>query len=452
VRILVSIIISFLLLNEAFSQEQVLDEIIAVVGSEIVLKSDVQLQKNQLKAQGFQGTITDCQVLEEILFEKLLLNQAKVDSLEVTDDMVNVELNKRLNVFIRQIGSEEALEEYYGKSIGEIREEFFEVLKDQILVQRMESEINKDLNITPEDVQEFFDEIPKDSLPFVNASVEMSQIVIYPDPSIEQREQVRNRLREFKEEVDAGEEDFETLAALYSDDPGSASRGGNLGMKPRGTWVPEFDAVAFNLRDGEISAPFETDYGFHIMQMIERRGEMYNANHILLIPKITPAQLTDAQAELDSIRNLVVRDSISFALAASRYSDDEKSKNQNGMMVNQATSGTVFEMDELDPTVFLAIDTLEINEITQPFYFQGQGRERGYRIIKLINRTEPHRANLNNDYQMMQNMATERLRAKGVDTWVRQKIDQTFIKLEEEYRSCTFGYPWDKSEQSENIK
>lgn len=451
-RILVSIIISFLLLNQVFSQEQVLDEIIAVVGSEIVLKSDVQLQKNQLKAQGFQGTITDCQVLEEILFEKLLLNQAKLDSLEVTDDMVNVELNKRLNVFIRQIGSEEALEEYYGKSIGEIREEFFEVLKDQILVQRMESEINKDLNITPEDVQDFFDEIPKDSLPFVNASVEMSQIVIYPDPSIEQREQVRNRLREFKEEVEAGEEDFETLAALYSDDPGSASKGGNLGMKPRGTWVPEFDAVAFNLRDGEISAPFETDYGFHIMQMIERRGEMYNANHILLIPKITPAQLTQAQAELDSIRNLVVRDSISFALAASRYSDDEKSKNQNGMMVNQATSGTVFEMDELDPTVFLAIDTLEINEITQPFYFQGQGRERGYRIIKLINRTEPHRANLNNDYQMIQNMATERLKAKGVDTWVRQKIDQTFIKLEEEYRSCNFGYPWDKSEQSGNIK
>jgi len=452
VRIVFFIATLLILSTQLRGQEQVLDEIVAVVGSEIVLKSDVQLQKNQLKAQGFKGEITDCQVLEELLFEKLLLNQAKVDSLEVTDDMVNVELNKRLNVFIRQIGSEEALEEYYGKSIGEIREEFFDVLKDQIMVQRMESEINKDLNVTPEDVQEFFNAIPKDSLPFVNASVEMAQIVVYPDPSVEQREQVRNRLRQFKDEVESGQEDFETLAALYSDDPGSAAKGGNLGMKPRGTWVPEFDAVAFNLKEGAISSPFETDYGFHIMQMIERRGEMYNANHILLVPKITPAQLTDAQVELDSIRNLVVRDSISFALAASRYSDDEKSKNQNGMMVNQASSGTVFEMDELDPTVFLAIDTLEIGEITQPFYFQGQGRERGYRIIKLVNRTEPHRSDLQNDYQMMQNMASERLRARGVDEWVRQKIDQTFIKLVEEYRPCSFGYPWDKSDDSEKIK
>ncbi len=452
---MIRLIFIFIFLNlciHVSAQEQVLDEIIAVVGSEIVLKSDVQLQKNQLKSQGFKGNITDCQVLEELLFEKLLLNQAKVDSLEVTDDMVNVELNKRLNVFIRQIGSEEALEEYYGKSIGEIREEFFDVLKDQILVQRMESEINKNLNVTPEDVQEFFNDIPKDSLPFVNASVEMSQIVIYPDPSLEQREQVRSRLRQFREEVESGEEDFETLAALYSDDPGSASKGGNLGMKPRGTWVPEFDAVAFNLDEGEISSPFETDYGFHIMQMIERRGEMYNANHILLIPKITPTQLTEAQIELDSVRNLVIRDSVSFELAASRYSDDEKSKNQNGMMVNKASGSTIFEMDELDPTVFLAIDTLEIGEISQPFYFQGQGRERGYRIIKLVNRTEPHRANLENDYQMMQNMASERLRAKGVDTWVRQKIDQTFIKLVEEYQPCSFGYPWKKTEESENIK
>ena len=433
-----------------WAQPQVLDEIVAVVGSEIILNSDIQLQKNQLKAQNYQGEISDCQVLEEILFEKLLLNQAKVDSLEVTDDMVNTQLDKRLNVFVRQIGSQEALEEYYGKSIEEIREEFFDVLKDQILVQRMESEINKDLNVTPDDIQDFFNSIPQDSVPFVNASVEMAQIVIYPEPSVEQREKVRNKLREFKDEVESGGEDFETLAALYSDDPGSAAKGGNLGMKPRGTWVPEFDAVAFNLKDGQVSVPFETDYGFHIMQMLERRGEMYDANHILLIPEITSVQLTQAQHELDSIRNLVVRDSISFALAAGRYSSDEKSKNQNGMMVNPATSGTVFEMDELDPTVFLAIDTLEMGEITQPFYFQGQGREKGYRIIKLINRTEPHRANLNSDYQMMQNMATERLRAQAVDSWVRHKIDNTYIKLVEEFPTCNFGYPWAKNQNSEN--
>ncbi|MFT6355146.1 MAG: peptidyl-prolyl cis-trans isomerase SurA, partial [Cryomorphaceae bacterium] len=232
---------------------QVIDEIVAVIGNEIVLYSDIQIQKSQIKAQGFKGSLSDCQVLEEILFEKLMLNQAKVDSLEVTDDMVQGQLNRRMDVFIRQIGSVEALEDYYGKSMSEIREDFFDVLKDQLMVQRMESEISADINVTPSDVQEFFNEIPKDSLPYVNASVEMAQIVKYPDVSTREKERVRSRLMEFKEQVETGQEEFETLAALYSDDPGSAAKGGSLGMQARGTWVPEFDAIAFNLEEGQIS-------------------------------------------------------------------------------------------------------------------------------------------------------------------------------------------------------
>ncbi len=435
-------ILILLLSAPSWAQKQVIDEIVAVVGSEIILSSDIQIQKNQLKQQGYPGSISDCVVLEEILFEKLMLNQAKVDSLEVTDDIVEVELNKRLSVFIRQIGSEEKLEEYYGKSMGEIREEFFDVLKDQILVQRMEGEIASTLNVTPKDVQNFFETIPADSLPFVSASVEMAQIVQYPDISVQETERVRKRLREFKAQVDSGEEEFETLAVLYSEDPGSVSKGGNLGMQPRGTWVPEFDAVAFGLKDGEVSVPFKTDYGWHSMQMIERRGELYNANHILLIPKTSPNELLKAKLELDSIRNLVVKDSISFALAALKYSDDERSKNQNGMIVNNPKGSTIFEMDELDPTLFLAIDTLDIGQTSRAFYFQGSNREKGYRLVKLISRTEPHRANLTDDYQSLQNMASERLRAKTMDTWVRQKISKTFIKINEEYAECKFGYPW----------
>ncbi|MGB6037128.1 MAG: peptidylprolyl isomerase [Cryomorphaceae bacterium] len=440
----VRILLSFLVIafTASSARAQVIDEIVAVIGNEIVLYSDIQIQKSQIKAQGFKGTLSDCQVLEEILFEKLMLNQAKVDSLEVTDDMVEGQLNRRMDVFIRQIGSVEALEEYYGKSMGEIREDFFDVLKDQLMVQRMESEISADINVTPSDVQEFFNEIPKDSLPYVNASVQMAQIVKYPDVSTREKERVRARLMEFKEQVETGQEEFETLAALYSDDPGSAAKGGALGMQSRGTWVPEFDAVAFNLEEGEISTPFKTDYGYHIMQLLERRGEMYNANHILLIPEVSSDGLNTARTDLDSIRTLVVRDSVSFALAANKYSDDESTKNQNGSLVNQATGSTIFEMDDIDPTLFPVIDTMEVGAVSRPVYFQTRSNEKGYRIIKLMNRTEPHRANLTDDYQSLQNMATERLRAQAMDKWVRERIDEAFVKIDEKYRDCAFGYPW----------
>jgi len=431
--------------------QKLIDEIVAVVGDEIVLYSDVQIQINQLKAQGYTGAIEECRVLEDILFEKIMLNQAKVDSIEVTDDMVQGELNKRLAVFVRQIGSEEELEKYYGKSMNEIRDEFAEVLKDQILVQRMESEITASANVTPGDVENFYKSIPVDSLPFINASVELGQIAIYPLPSVTEVERVRTKLREFKTSCESGKEDFETLAALYSEDPGSSSKGGALGLKPRGTWVPEFDAVAFNLKEGQISSPFKTDYGFHIMQMVERRGELYNANHILLIPKVTSTELNGAKAELDSVRTLLLRDSLSFAFAAVKFSSDERSKNQNGAMVNPANGSTIFEMDELDPTVFLAIDTLEVGEVTQSFYFQGQGRERGYRIVKLKTRTAPHRANLVDDYQNLQNMASQKLSSEVLDKWMRRRVGETYVKINKRFADCAFTYEWIKEkEQAKN--
>lgn len=424
-----------------------IDEIVGVVGDEIILYSDIQIQKNQLKQQGYFDKVSDCDILEQLLLEKLLLNQAKLDSIEVTDDMVNLELEKRLQVFINQIGSQEKLEAYYGKTMEEIREDFFNVLKDQILVQRMQGEIASGLNVTPQDVKDFYNSIPADSLPFINASVEMAQIVKYPEVSVSETERVRNRLRQFKKAVEAGEEDFETLAALYSEDPGSASKGGSLGMKPRGTWVPEFDAVAFKLKNGEVSAPFKTDYGWHILQLVERRGEMYNANHILLVPKTTAAQLTRAETELDSIRNLIVRDSVSFPLAASKYSDDERSKNQNGMIVNVGQGTTIFEMNELDPGLFLAIDTLEVGEISGAFYFENQNREKGYRIVKLISKTKPHRANLVEDYQILQQMASQKLQSEHMDDWVLHHLQRTYVKLNKDFADCDFQYPWSEPKE-----
>ncbi len=422
---------------------QVVDEVIAVTGNEIVLYSDVRMQMNQLKAQGYKANLDECTVLEDILTEKLMLNQAKVDSLEVTDAAVEIELGRRMEVFIRQIGSVEALEAYYQKSMEEIREDFFEVLKDQMLVRRMQGEVTADVNVTPADVENFYNSIPADSLPYINASVEMAQIVKYPEVSREEIERIRERLRSFKQQVEAGEYDFETLAALYSEDPGSAAKGGSLGMKPRGTFVPEFDAVAYSLKEGDISAPFKTDFGYHIMQMVEMRGEMYEANHILLVPKTSTNALHRARTQLDTIRAYVTADTLSFAFAANKYSDDERTRNQNGIIVNLSTGSTLFEIDELDPTLFLAIDTLEAGEITQPFFFQNPAtQQKGYRIVKLLRRTQPHRANPVDDYAYLQEAATQAMSNQEVERWLRETIGSSYVRIDERYHGCAFKLPW----------
>lgn len=422
---------------------QVIDEVVAVVGNEIVLFSDLQLQKKQLEAQGYSKKVDDCEILEDLLIEKLLLNQAKIDSLDVSDGQVEMELAKRMEVFIKQIGSVEALEKYYGKSMEEIREDFFDVLKDQMLVRRMQGEVTSDVNVTPADVESFYASIPADSLPYINASVEMAQIVKYPEVSREEIERIRERLKKFKQQVESGEKDFETLAALYSDDPGSAAKGGNLGMKPRGTWVPEFDAAAYSMKEGEISAPFKTDFGYHILQLVELRGEMYEANHILLVPEVSSTALGRARTALDSIRGFVIADTLSFAFAANKYSDDERTKNQNGTMVNTQTGSTLFEMDELDPTLFLAIDTLEENEVTKPFYFQNSAsQQKGYRIVKLIRRTKPHRANPIDDYAYLQDAASQSISGEEMNRWIRETILTSYVRIDERFHGCAFEMPW----------
>lgn len=431
---------------------QVIDEVVAVVGNEIVLYSDLQLQKKQLESQGYKKRVDDCEILEDLLIEKLLLNQAKVDSVDMSDGLVEMELSKRMDVFIKQIGSVQALEEYYGKSLEEIREDFFDVLKDQMLVRRMQGEVTSDVNVTPADVESFYASIPADSLPYINASVEMAQIVKYPEPSREEIERIRTRLRNFKQQAESGEKDFETLAALYSDDPGSAAKGGNLGMKPRGTWVPEFDAAAYSMKEGEISAPFKTDFGYHILQLVELRGEMYEANHILLVPEISSKALNNARTALDTIRGFVMGDTLSFAFAANKYSDDERTKNQNGTMVNTQTGSTFFEMDELDPTLFLAIDTLVEGEVTQPFYFQNPAsQQKGYRIVKLIRRTKPHRANPVDDYAYLQEAASQSIRGGEMDRWIRETIMSSYIRIDERYNGCAFDMPWLEKSVTGNV-
>jgi peptidyl-prolyl cis-trans isomerase SurA len=425
-------------------QKKVIDEVIAVVGNEIILHSDIETQKLQAKQQGIAlNKKTECLIVEQILLEKLLLNQAKVDSIPVNEQQVQSELERRIRYFVSQIGSEEKLEEYYRKSILEIKDEFHDLIEDQIRIQGMQAKINEDVNITPGEVQTFFNSIPKDSLPYINAKIEMAQIVIKPEISQEEKDATRNRLLDFKKQIEGGKS-FASLAVLYSQDPGSATKGGDLGFVSRGMMVSEFDAVAARLQEGALSEVFETQFGFHLMELKERRGEQYNSRHILLKAKITANDMVKAENKLDSISKLIAADSLTFEMAASKFSDDETTKNNGGKLVNQGDGSTEFDMKGVDAQLALTVDKLEIGQISDPVSMQGPDGNQAFRIVKLINRTEPHVANLKDDYLLIKNVATNKLQQESMNEWTSLTIGSTFIKLDDSFKDCTFQQKWFK--------
>ncbi len=444
-KILISSIFLFSLLSiQSFSQNKVIDQVVAVVGKNAILASDIETQYFQYKMQGnlpASGSSLKCQILENLLFQKLLLAQAEIDSVEVTEARVEAEINRRLRHFISQFGSQEKLEEFYDKSIIEIKEEFREIVKDQMLVESVRQQIAQETGITPSEVKSFFRKIPKDSIPLINSEVEISQIVIEPPMSLEEKLKVKERLEGFKTRILDGE-NFSTLAILYSDDPGSAKKGGELGMFGRGEMYTEFEAVAFSLQDGdELSEIFETDAGFHLVQLIERRGEYVNVRHILLQPKVSPYDLQKAQIKLDSIAALIKNDSISFEDAVKKYSDDP-GKINGGIMVNQITGTSKFEEDQLDPQVLFVINNLKIGEISNPVPMKTFDGKDAYRLLRLDKRTLPHRANLSEDYDRIQNWALEDKKMDIINEWVKNKIRKSYVRINDKYKDCDFQYGW----------
>jgi len=446
--LIIGILLISLLSIQSFSQNKVIDQVIAVVGKNAILSSDIESQFFQYKMQGklqASSTSIKCQILENLLFQKLLLAQAEIDSVEVTEARVETEITRRLRHFISQFGSQEKLEEFYEKSIIEIKEEFRELIKDQMLVESVRQAIAQDVGITPSGVKSFFRKIPKDSIPLINSEVEISQIVIEPPISLEEKLKVKERLETFKARILDGE-NFSTLAILYSDDPGSAKNGGELGMFGRGEMYPQFEAVAFSLDDGdEISEVFETEAGFHLVQLIERRGEYVNVRHILLQPKVSPYDLQEAQIKLDSIANLIKMDSISFEDAVKRYSDDP-GKINGGIMVNQVTGTSKFEEDQLDPQVLFVINNLKIGEISNPVPMKTFDGKDAFRLLRLDKRTLPHRANLSEDYDRIQNWALEDKKMQIVNEWVKNKIKKSYVRINEKYEDCDFQYDWFEEE------
>ncbi|MDX9942701.1 MAG: peptidylprolyl isomerase [Bacteroidales bacterium] len=424
-------------------EKVVIDQIVAVVGNSAILESDIVNQSRQLQAQGMNlGPNPECAILDDMLYQKLLYNQAVLDSLEVSDEMVEQVLERRLRYFIAQIGSREKLEAYYGKSVDELKEEFRDIVREQELSQQMEGKITANVKVTPSEVRIFFNRLPEDSIPMVESELVLGQIVKKPPVQPEEIAEVKSRLEEFKQRVINGES-FSTLAILYSEDPGSARRGGELGFFGRGELYPEFEAAAFNLRPGELSDIVETEAGYHLIQMIERRGEQFNVRHILLLPKVSPLDLMAARQELDSIRTLIEGGEMTFAEAALKFSDDPGKINQ-GLMVNPYTGTTRFKSEEIEPNLFFVIDQLEVGAVSAPIGMMTEEGQQAFRIVQLQSRTDPHRGNLQQDYDYIQQLALDEKKRKATEAWINRRLPNTYVFIHEKFRGCSFELDWVK--------
>lgn len=436
------IFLNLLYFSAAFSQGKVIDQVVAVVSGYSILESDIQNQYLQYKLQGniANARETKCTILENILFQKLMLNQAELDSITVTDEQVENELNRKLRYYIAQFGSEEKFVEFYKKPIPEFKEEFREIVREQKKVEQVQYTITKDVKITPSEVKRFYNKIPSDSLPLLNAEVEIGEIIKNPPISVEEKVRVKDKLTLLRERILKGE-DFSTLAILYSEDPGSAKKGGELGFVGRGELYPEFEAVAFNLKKNEVSEILETKAGFHIIQMIERKGDYVNVRHILLQPKVSPEDLLKAKQILEKAIAQIKKDSLTFEKAALEYSDDP-SKNNGALMLNAETGTTKFEMDQVDPAISFAIDKMNIGDISQPLLMRTEEGKQAYRIVYLKSRTSPHRASLTEDYDRIQLWAMEEKNMKAIDKWIAEKVSKTYINIIGEYKNCPFIHQW----------
>jgi peptidyl-prolyl cis-trans isomerase SurA len=425
----------------AQQREVVIDEVVAVVGNRIILESDLETQVLQYQAQGSTvGKQTlKCQVLEDLMVQKLFVNQAEVDSIIVTDNQVESALDQRVRYFVSQFGSQEKMESFYGKSVMEIKNEFRDIIKEQLMAEEVQQDIVENIKVTPSEVRTFFMKIPTDSIPLIPSEFEVGQIVKKPPVSTEELNAVRERLRGYRNRILAGER-FETFAALYSEDPGSASRGGELGFYRRGELFPEFEAVAFRLERGEVSDIVKTKAGFHIIQMIERRGETVNVRHILLRPKPSIVELEEAKNFLDSLATEIRAGNLSFEDAL-KHSDDP-GKMHGGLMLNPYTGTPRFEGEHLEPSVFFVVDKMSVGEISNAVPFLDEEGYNAFRLLYLKERTTPHRANLNDDYDRIKNWALESKQRDAIISWIRDKNRQTYINIVERYRDCAFDTNW----------
>ena len=421
----------------------VVEGVAAVVGKNIILKSEVDQQYEAYKRQVSTGPdLNKCQVFDEMLFQKLLVHHAEIDSIIVSDEEVDGNMDRRLQQLIAQMGGDsKKLEEYYGKSIVEIKEEMRPLMKEQLTAQRMQGSITMEIEVTPTEVQEFYNSIPEDSLPLINTEVELAQILRYPEVSQEAIDETVQRLKDLKERIENGSS-FSSMAILYSEDPGSNKNGGEYKGIKRGQFVKEFEAVAFNLKKNEVSDPFKTEYGYHICQLLEKRGEEIDLRHILIKPKLSQDDLDEAEAFLDSLYNMITSGEISWEDATVEFSEDEQTKFNEGVLSNFQTGEAKFELSQLDRYTFNAIQELEEGEISEPSFYRTFDQKEAFRLVKLIKRIEPHKANLKDDYQRIKGFALQKKQADTMEEWEEKKIKETYVKVNPDYFECEVDQKW----------
>lgn len=420
------------------------DGIVAVVGKEIITQSE--LEKHYIDYTSQFRTVEDpmevrCYILETLMFNKLMVHQAELDSIEVSDEEVEYRLNSRIAYFLQQVGgNQKIIEEYYHKPMSEIKKEMREMMKEQALIEQVQYKITGDITVTPSEVKAFASRMPSDSMPVVPTSYQFGEIVKIPPVSEEEIQSVKDRLNDYRERVLRGEK-FSTFARMYSDDPGSASKGGDLGFVERGTLYPEFEAVAFNLKSGEISQVVKTQAGYHIIQMIERKGESIRVAHILLQPKPSTDEQVKAITYLDSVRGIIVNEHLDLAAAAKRFSEGPTRFN-GGMAVNPYSNSNNFDKQSMDDATYMTVSKLIPGEYSDCVPFVNDDGIMAYRLIYLKEKVAEHKANIVEDYDMIKNAALEEKKYDALQKWVVDKVKVTSIKLNEQYRDCEFVTKW----------
>jgi peptidyl-prolyl cis-trans isomerase SurA len=424
------------------AQNNIAEEVAWVVGDEPIYKSEIEEQYMQMQYE--KDPINGnpyCFIPEQLAVQKLYLHQAKIDTVKVQESMIVQQADARINYFIANLGSKEKVEEYFRKPMSELKEKMTNMIRDQYIIQEVQRSLTKNVKATPADVRKYFSSLSADSIPYVPKEVEVQILTVNPVIPQQEIDDVKARLRDYAAKVTSGESDFSTLAILYSEDPGSSVYGGEIGFKGRAELDPEYASVAFNLSDPKkVSKIVETEYGYHIIQLIEKRGDRINTRHILLKPKVADKDLKDAVARLDSVRRDIKAKKFTFEDATMYISQDKDTKNNRGIMVNSKNGTTKFEMADLPQDIAKIVDKLDVDSISQPFIMVDKRNKEIVAIAKLSKRIDGHKANLSEDYQLLKNMYENDRKAKILDEWIRKKQKETYVRIEDGWRNCDFKY------------
>lgn len=439
---------SLIALAQSPANNNIVDEIVWVVGDEAVFRSDIEEELQQLRAEGGSLPLNPyCVIPEQLAVQKLYLHQAKMDTIEAPEGQLNTQVDRRLDYFVAGLGSKEKVEQYFRKSFPELRNQLRDVMRTQYIIGQVQESLTKDVKATPSLVKKYFAALPVDSIPYVPLQVETQIIMVYPQVPQSEIDAIKDRLRDISERVNNGESDFSTQAIMYSEDDGSAMQGGELGFHGRADWVPEFSNVAFQLSDPKkVSRIVETEYGYHIIQLIDKRGEQVNVRHILLRPHVSSADLEKARLNLDSLRKEIVGGKFTFDEAARYASHDKDTRNNRGVMMNQNTGSSRFEMQDLPPEVAVQVEKMQPGDISSAFVMKDPKRNQDVvAVVRLTSRIPGHRATLSEDYNMIKEMYLAARKQEVINEWVEKKISTTYNRIEDSWGNCEFQYKgWKK--------